>query len=52
MREVDWSQVAVLQMKIRLDNIDLTPEPILIANGGRDDRGKIRHGCLLHKAPR
>src|SRR5262245_13451345 len=44
--------LAVLQMKIRLDNIDLTPEPILIVNSSRDDRGKISHGCLLHEAPR
>ena len=39
-------------MKIRLQDIDLTPEPILIVNGGGDDGCKTSHGCLLSEAPR
>src|SRR5262249_6648097 len=37
--------LAVLEMKIRLQDIDLTPEPILIVNGGGDDRCETSHGC-------
>jgi hypothetical protein len=39
--------LAVFQMKIRLHNIDLPAEPILIVNGGGNDRCKTSHGCLL-----
>jgi hypothetical protein len=43
--------LAVFKLKIRLHNIDLTAEPILIVKGGGDDRCKTRHGCLLLSGP-